>query len=50
MVLWDWSIGSLQVVAAAPQKKAGVAEHPKVLGHTGLLFDRPPGMAGLSFV
>ena len=30
-------------------KKADVAEHPEVFHHVGLLFNRPPGMAGLHF-
>jgi hypothetical protein len=34
----------------ANEKKAGVVEDPQVLDHTGLLFDRPPGISGLSFV
>jgi hypothetical protein len=31
------------------QKKAGVAEHPQVFGHAGLLVDGSPGTAGLPF-
>ena len=31
------------------KKKADVAEHPEVFHHVGLLFNRPPGMAGLHF-
>jgi len=31
-------------------KKADVAEHPKVFGHVGLLFNHPPGRAELLFV
>jgi hypothetical protein len=31
-------------------KKADVAEHPKVFNHVGLLFDEPPGRAGLPFI
>ena len=34
----------------APQKKADVAEHPKVFDHVGLLFNEPPGKAGLFFI
>jgi len=30
-------------------KKADVVEHPKVFGHVGLLFDKPPSNAGLFF-
>jgi len=32
------------------QKKADVAEHPKVFGHVGLLFNQPPGKAELLFI
>jgi hypothetical protein len=31
-------------------KKADMAEPPKVFGHVGLLFNEPPGKAGLLFV
>jgi hypothetical protein len=31
-------------------KKAGVVEHPQVSDHAGLLFDEPPGQAGLLFI
>jgi hypothetical protein len=31
-------------------KKADVAEHPKVFGHVGLLFNQPPGKAELLFI
>jgi len=31
-------------------KKADVAKHPQMLNHVGLLFDEPPGVAGLPFV
>jgi hypothetical protein len=31
-------------------KKADVAEHPKVFDHVGLLFNKPPGKAGLLFI
>jgi hypothetical protein len=30
-------------------KKADVAEHQQVFGHVGLLFNKPPGNAGLYF-
>ena len=30
-------------------KKADAAEHPEVFHHVGLLFNRPPGTAGLHF-
>ena len=32
---------------AHENKKADVAEHPKAFGHVGLLFNKPPGRAGL---
>ena len=32
-----------------PTKKADVAEHPEVFHHVGLLFNEPPGTAGLPF-
>jgi hypothetical protein len=32
------------------QKKADVAEHPKVFHHVGLLVNEPSGMAGLLFI
>jgi hypothetical protein len=32
------------------QKKADVAEHPKVFDHVGLLFNEPLGRAELLFV
>ena len=31
-------------------KKADVVEHPEVCDHVGLLFDEPPGTAGLPFI
>jgi hypothetical protein len=31
-------------------KKADVAEHPKVFDHVGLLVNKPPGTAGLPFI
>jgi hypothetical protein len=31
-------------------KKADVAEHPKEFDHVGLLFDKPPGKAGVFFI
>ena len=36
----------------APQKtkKADVVEHPEVFDHVGLLFNEPPGRAGLLFI
>jgi hypothetical protein len=32
------------------KKKADVVEHPQVFGHVGLLFNGPPGTAGLPFI
>jgi hypothetical protein len=32
------------------KKKTGVVEDNHVYNHAGLLFDGPPGMAGLPFV
>jgi len=32
------------------QKKADAVEHPEVFDHVGLLFNQPPGMAGLLFI
>jgi hypothetical protein len=31
-------------------KKADVAEHPKEFDHVGLLFNKPPSQAELSFI
>jgi hypothetical protein len=38
------------MVTPFPRKKAGVAEHPEVLDHAGLLVNEPPGTAGLLFI
>ena len=40
-----------RVPAALPkvEKKADVGERVEVFSHVGLLFDEPPGRAGLSF-
>ena len=35
--------------ATASEKKAGVAEHPEVFDHAGILVNGPPGTAGLPF-
>ncbi len=32
------------------QKKTDVVEHPEVFDHVGLLFNKPPGQAGLLFI
>jgi hypothetical protein len=32
------------------QQKADVAEYPEVIDHVGLLFNKPPGQAGLLFI
>jgi hypothetical protein len=42
----DW----FQTSLAAKNKKADVAEHPKVFDHVGLLFNEPLGKTGLLFV
>jgi hypothetical protein len=34
----------------ADNKKADVAEHPKVFDHVGLLVTKPPGTAGLLYI
>ena len=31
-------------------KKADVVEHPRVFDHVGLLFNEPPGTAGLPLI
>jgi len=31
------------------EKKTGVAEHPEVFDHAGILVNGPPGTAGLPF-
>ena len=35
---------------ASEIKKAGVAEHPEVFDHVGLLANEPPGPTGLPFI
>ena len=35
---------------AAADKKADPAAHLEVIGWVGLLFDGPPGLAGLPFI
>jgi hypothetical protein len=32
------------------KQKADVVEHPRAFGHVGLLFNQPPGKAGLCFI
>lgn len=34
----------------ASEKKADLADHLEVFGQVGLLFDGPPGPAGLPFI
>ena len=41
---------STMSLANRAQKKADVAEHPKVFHHVGLLVNEPPGPAGLLFI
>jgi hypothetical protein len=36
--------------APQKQKKADVAEHPRVFDHVGLLINERPGTAGLPFI
>ena len=48
IVLAGWHWRPSHVSASA--KKAGVVEGPEVLNHAGLLFDGPPGLAGMPFV
>ena len=36
--------------ASIENKKADVVQHPKAFDHVGLLFNEPPGRAGLFFV
>jgi hypothetical protein len=43
---WHWRPSDV----SASAKKAGVVEGPGVLNHAGLLFDGPPGLAGMPFV
>jgi hypothetical protein len=40
---------SLAVSHDGGQKKAGMIEHREVIDHAGLLVNRPPGIAELSF-
>jgi hypothetical protein len=49
--------GPVQVVAThrtfsslMTNKKADVAEYPRVIDHVGLLINEPPGTAGLLFI
>jgi hypothetical protein len=39
----------LRLACATETKKADAGEHLKMVPYVGLLFDKPPGMAGLSF-
>jgi hypothetical protein len=41
---------SRRLVLKRNHKKADVAEHPKEFDHIGLLFNEPPGTAGLFFI
>jgi hypothetical protein len=38
------------ILRPSKTKKADVVEHPKVFDHVGLLFNKPPGRAGLLFI
>jgi hypothetical protein len=44
-----WSLSAVAAAVPRPRKgkKAGVADHPNVVRHAGLLIVGPPGMAGL---
>ena len=46
----DWSSLAAIVPSQRMRKKASVMEHPKVFDHAGLLFNEPPGTAGLPFI
>ena len=39
-----------RLVQKQNHKKTDVAEHPEVFHHVGLLFNKPPGTAGLFFI
>jgi hypothetical protein len=39
-----------ETLRVATNKKADVAEYPKVFHHVGLLVNEPPGMAKLLFI
>jgi hypothetical protein len=39
----------MQTSQTTNNKKADVAEHPKVFDHVGLLVNEPPGETGLLF-
>jgi hypothetical protein len=41
---------SRRLVQKQNHKKADMAEHPEVFDHIGLLFNEPPGTAGLFFI
>jgi hypothetical protein len=53
MIEAEFTIGIFPVACDLPvppkTKKAGVAEHSETFRHVGLLFNEPPGRAGLSF-
>jgi hypothetical protein len=39
-----------RVYTLIENKKANVAEHPRVFGHVGLLFNEPPGRPELFLI
>jgi hypothetical protein len=43
-------VPQLRMSLVTKNKKADVAEHPKVFDHVGLLFNESPGNAELLFV
>jgi len=53
MIETELTIGILPVACDFPvpskTKKADVAKHFEMFRHVGLLFNEPPGTAGLSF-
>ena len=44
------SVSGFERLCATENKKADVAEHPKVFGHVGLLGNEPPGRTELLFI
>ena len=49
-ILADGHPRALRLSHNTENKKADVAEHPKVFDHIGLLFIEPPGTAELFFI
>jgi hypothetical protein len=40
----------MKIVCPSKSKETDVVQHPKAFDHVGLLFNEPPGKAGLFFV